>query len=322
MNGLILLLSLTFFQVSHLSNADVVQMTQAGLSPETIVAKIKVSRSAFDTSPSALADLKSKGVAESVLVAMIATQNPPDQPTTSNTNAKEAAIKALRRLANAVEVGVSFVDYGPLVIEAKTELESALEKLPEDAFSTAASRALAEYQFAVEVWYAHRTCDTIYGYYHDIAIKQYGVAKTGWLVKMVSRNDFLRAIWREARRHYEASIVADQPSSKPNTPSAMLQGRWWLQPTDAASTPGPVLTWTLTVFDGAAKVGHLHQGKADYPIRRIALEGGRFHIETKGKGEPILDFVIKDNRIEGTITIQKDNRPVTYQVIGMREPNP
>ena len=65
---------------------------------------------------------------------MIAAEDPPTPPASSDPSAKGAAIKALRKLANAAEVGVSFVEYGPLVIEAKTDLDTGLEKLPQDAF--------------------------------------------------------------------------------------------------------------------------------------------------------------------------------------------
>lgn len=46
-------------------------MTRAQISSEIIVAKIKVSRCNFDTSPTVLAELKQNGVSDSVLLAMI-----------------------------------------------------------------------------------------------------------------------------------------------------------------------------------------------------------------------------------------------------------
>jgi hypothetical protein len=54
-----------------LRNADIVKMTTAQLSPETIVLKIETSTSQFDTSPDALSVLKAAGVAESTIAAMI-----------------------------------------------------------------------------------------------------------------------------------------------------------------------------------------------------------------------------------------------------------
>jgi hypothetical protein len=58
-------------QPAKLSNKDVVEMSKAGLSVEVIVAKIKTSQTEFDTSPAALQSLKSEGVADAVILAMV-----------------------------------------------------------------------------------------------------------------------------------------------------------------------------------------------------------------------------------------------------------
>jgi hypothetical protein len=56
---------------SRLVNGDVLEMLKAGLSAEIIIAKIKGSPSAFDTSPSALKQLKVSGVPDAVILAMV-----------------------------------------------------------------------------------------------------------------------------------------------------------------------------------------------------------------------------------------------------------
>jgi hypothetical protein len=58
-------------QVVELNNSDVLTMVRAKLPPQIIVAKIKSSRSHFDTFPSVLAELKYKGVSDSILLAMV-----------------------------------------------------------------------------------------------------------------------------------------------------------------------------------------------------------------------------------------------------------
>ena len=55
----------------RLTNKEVVEMVKAGLSPEVVVAKIKVSRCNFDTDPSILGEMRHKGVPNEVLRAMI-----------------------------------------------------------------------------------------------------------------------------------------------------------------------------------------------------------------------------------------------------------
>ncbi len=54
-----------------ITNADVLEMIKSGLSTEIIVAKIRTTHSAFDTTPATLTDLKTKGVADAIIVAMV-----------------------------------------------------------------------------------------------------------------------------------------------------------------------------------------------------------------------------------------------------------
>ena len=56
-----------------LTNKDVLEMVRAGLVPEIIVAKIKATTCAFDTSPTVLKELKEAGVPDTVIVAMVQT---------------------------------------------------------------------------------------------------------------------------------------------------------------------------------------------------------------------------------------------------------
>lgn len=64
-----------------LTNSDVVEMTRAGLSTDIIVAKIQGSSCSFDTSPAALGALKSAGVGQAVILAMVKSSNeaPPSE---------------------------------------------------------------------------------------------------------------------------------------------------------------------------------------------------------------------------------------------------
>lgn len=54
-----------------LTNADVLDMLDAGLSQEIVVAKIAASICEFDTSPAALKILKAKNVSDAVILAMV-----------------------------------------------------------------------------------------------------------------------------------------------------------------------------------------------------------------------------------------------------------
>jgi hypothetical protein len=63
-----------------LQNKDIVEMLQAGLTPEIVIAKIESSKCEFDTSPGTLRELKIANVPDAVILAMVKT--PP--PRTSN----------------------------------------------------------------------------------------------------------------------------------------------------------------------------------------------------------------------------------------------
>src|SRR2546423_11743270 len=54
-----------------LKNADIVRMTKSGLGEDVILALIKKTPSAFDTTPNALVDLKKAKVSHAVIQAMI-----------------------------------------------------------------------------------------------------------------------------------------------------------------------------------------------------------------------------------------------------------
>lgn len=57
--------------VKALTNKDVLEMLSDGLSPDIVVAKIKLSACNFDTSPQALKDLKAAAVPDPVILAMV-----------------------------------------------------------------------------------------------------------------------------------------------------------------------------------------------------------------------------------------------------------
>jgi hypothetical protein len=61
----------------QLTNKEVFEMVKAGLAPDIIVAKIKSSASKFDTTPGTLAELKTAGVPDSVILAMVQSSGEP-----------------------------------------------------------------------------------------------------------------------------------------------------------------------------------------------------------------------------------------------------
>lgn len=76
---------------SPLTNKDVLDMIKSGLGADIVVAKIKASPSKFDTTPTALAELKTAGVPDNVILAMV--QGQPDPSTPSAPPKAEVKVK-------------------------------------------------------------------------------------------------------------------------------------------------------------------------------------------------------------------------------------
>lgn len=64
-------LPIAFAQTQTLTNDDVIRMVNAQLSDQLIIATLKASNTSFDTSPSAMQQLRSAGVPQAVLDAML-----------------------------------------------------------------------------------------------------------------------------------------------------------------------------------------------------------------------------------------------------------
>lgn len=75
-----------------LTNKDVMDLLKSGLSAEIIVAKIKSSKTNFDTSTSALQELKTVGAPDSVVLAMIQAGASSSVPISAATTTKEVVV--------------------------------------------------------------------------------------------------------------------------------------------------------------------------------------------------------------------------------------
>jgi hypothetical protein len=57
--------------IEYLSNDDIVDMIKAGIGAETVISEIRVAVCSFETSPTALIELKHAGLPDSVILAMV-----------------------------------------------------------------------------------------------------------------------------------------------------------------------------------------------------------------------------------------------------------
>jgi hypothetical protein len=300
-------------------------MVKANISSDVIVAKIKVSRCNFDTDPSVLSELKHHGVSNEVLKAMIeAAYGPPkidlpvEAPTVSPASDRNraarvestdyndehitsvrAAIKALRKLKSASDVGVSYVNYGPLVVDAKTEVDDALAKIPDNALRGAILKSMQQYEFASEVWNRYWQSDFVDGEYKNIAVNRYGVKKKG-LLRVVWRSDFVRAIWNEAGNQFEIAQQLVPRSRESNNPRHVLTGAWSI-----SVTGNETLEFTLTVEPNGSGVLRTPQGNAPASIS-CANEKCSISASDTYKKRLVtirLDGTLSGNSMEGTAQV-------------------
>lgn len=317
-----------------LMNSDVVQMVKSGFSPELVIAKIKASKTSFDTTPSILAELKQNGVPENVLVAMIEASSAvkaslPLQPDLHLESAR-SALKALRKIASATEVGVSYVNYSPLVAEVKAEVEDALSHMKDGNVKTSIQAALNEYTYAAYVWQATWRDDFISGPLKDVAIKKYGVQKKG-LLKVVWRTDFLNAIWREARNQFEIanSVLSEaQTVSSTNNDSLKtkddLLGTWKIF---ISGNNGQTIEFNLTIV----QIGNEYHGTVRSPMGnsdnlQITKNGSSFTLyateqEKKRTLSIKLEGTVDSEYMKGNITLSDGKQGGTLLFAGTRLAN-
>lgn len=145
-----------------LANHDIVEMSQAGLSAEIIVAKIKRSKCDFETSPAQLSELKSKGVADEIIKAMIEWKAEPEESAkeleekekarTIPAVAVEKILAALLRIENATSVGVTLQNYSQLLIENKSVIDENIKNLNDEQIVRDIEATLNDHQYALAVW--------------------------------------------------------------------------------------------------------------------------------------------------------------------------
>lgn len=120
-----------------LTNKDVLEMLKSGLSLEIVVAKIKNSPSKFDTTPAALQELKTAGVPEAVMLAMVqAADATPDSASVTTSNAEGVDVKVpdgtaleielMSNISSATAKEGDIVDFkivNPVVVNGVTVIE-------------------------------------------------------------------------------------------------------------------------------------------------------------------------------------------------------
>lgn len=131
--SLILLVSPSVFaQNETIGNKTVIDMSRSGLPVEIILKKIALSRAAFDISTAALIELKTAGVSDEVIAAMMARAEIEETPASGRTLVAGAAGE------------VTFSESGPTSPRSRTELLTAAKTIAFGKSSLQPSRQALE----------------------------------------------------------------------------------------------------------------------------------------------------------------------------------
>ena len=116
------------------------------------------------------------------------------------------ALKALRKMAGATEIGISFQEYGSRVIDAKADVEEALRQLPEGELKTEIALAMDAYADASKAWNQMIRYDFMLVDFEPGSSlqKKYDIpVDTSLSSKMMRRTVVLSTIWAAAKSHIE-----------------------------------------------------------------------------------------------------------------------
>jgi hypothetical protein len=149
-----------------------------------------------------------------------AAQSPAVERASPSKEAAQAAIKSLRKLTSAVEIGVNFRDYSSRLIDVKSEVDDALLKVDEGPLKQEIAEAMAAYGDAGRAWnriiQTGSRSETLFPDSDPIAAALQIAYNVPTQVigdkgpypapfRIMSGGDTLRLIWAAAQSHVEKS---------------------------------------------------------------------------------------------------------------------
>jgi hypothetical protein len=116
------------------------------------------------------------------------------------------ALKALRKMAGATEIGINLQEYGSRIIDAKADVEEALRQLPDGDLKLEISLAMDAYADASKGWNQMLRYDFLLVEFEpgQSLQKKYSIPiDNGLGSKAMTKNAVLSTIWGAARSHLE-----------------------------------------------------------------------------------------------------------------------
>ncbi len=142
----------------------------------------------------------------------ISTPTPTATPKPTPHPAAVAALKSLRKMAGAAQMGINFQEYSSRIIDAKADVDESLAQLPDGEVKKEIALALQAYVDAKTIWNDAATSDYVFTMYepaktlqrkYKIPERQKGT--------MTDKTVALSTIWSVASKHIErASKVLNE----------------------------------------------------------------------------------------------------------------
>jgi hypothetical protein len=163
---------------------------------------------------------KEKAVSDSATITTTATATPMETSTPTPTAtpkptphpAAVAALKSLRKMAGAAQMGINFQEYSSRIIDAKADVDESLAQLPNGEVKKEIALALQAYVDAKTIWNDAATSDSVFTFLepaktlqrkYKIPERQKGTA--------TDKSVALSTIWSAASKHIErASKVLNE----------------------------------------------------------------------------------------------------------------
>lgn len=145
----------------------------------------------------------------------VITKNNKNNTETENNEAIEGALKSLRKLAAATEVGVNFQEYGSRLIDVKAEVSEFLPKITDGFVKEEIKLAMEAYADAATAWnwtIVNHMGDMFPDFEPGKTLQQkYSIPTYRWTSdsNLMARDKVLSTIWAAARKYIENASTGE-----------------------------------------------------------------------------------------------------------------
>jgi len=253
------------------------------------------------------------------------------------------ALRALRKLGGATEIGISFQEYGSRLIDIKNEVDEATSRIPASDLKNELTSAMEAYVDAGQAWnqmlrYDFMLPNTALGL---TLISKYSLQARELVpgnrsTLALPRDYVLSAVWAAARAHIDRAnslMNSPQPSAPSNETANVVKSA------DASGPPNIVGTWLVTLTIGTQSSqtrlsitsagdgfsGQFVSAGGITPVNRIELTGNVItatfqDVIDRQRVTIDLSATIDGDKMTGTARVTAANgQSVTVPLSGIRQ---